>query len=67
MLPESTDVLIVAAGPAGLALAATLQQAGVNLSGLSRRRLAKLPPATLIKSGAPSLQSGSRALTASPR
>jgi 2-polyprenyl-6-methoxyphenol hydroxylase-like FAD-dependent oxidoreductase len=30
MLPESTDVLIVGAGPAGLALAVTLQQAGVQ-------------------------------------
>lgn len=30
MLPKSTDVLIVGAGPAGLALAIRLQQAGVN-------------------------------------
>ena len=30
MLPHSTDVLIVGAGPTGLALAASLQQAGVD-------------------------------------
>ena len=29
MLPTETDVLIVGAGPTGLALAATLQQAGI--------------------------------------
>src|SRR5262252_4269323 len=30
MLPTNTDVLIVGAGPTGLALAATLQQAGIR-------------------------------------
>ena len=30
MLPEQTKVLIVGAGPTGLALAITLQQAGVD-------------------------------------
>ena len=30
MVPQETDVLIVGAGPTGLALAATLQQAGLR-------------------------------------
>src|SRR5215468_9512685 len=30
MLPTETDVLIIGAGPTGLALAATLQQAGIR-------------------------------------
>ena len=30
MLPTSTDVLIVGAGPTGLALAVALQQAGID-------------------------------------